>query len=56
MLGFMLGMFADKKKNVLIFVGAAVVFFGALYLVRSQQTIDDVDFMKAMTPHHSIAV
>lgn len=56
MLGFMMSMFSDTRKNILIFIGSAVVFFGALYLVRSQQTIDDVEFMKAMTPHHSIAV
>jgi hypothetical protein len=56
MLSFMLGMYSDTKKNVLIYVVSAVVFFGALYLVRSQQTIGDVAYMKAMIPHHSIAV
>ena len=56
MLSFMLGMYSDRKKNILIYVGAVVVFLGALHLVRSQQTIDDIDFMKAMTPHHSVAI
>jgi uncharacterized protein (DUF305 family) len=28
----------------------------ALYLVRSQATIQQVSYMKAMIPHHSIAV
>ncbi len=56
MLSFMLAMYRDPKKNAAIFVGAAVVFVGALWLVRSQQTIDDVDYMKAMIPHHSIAI
>lgn len=56
MLSFMLGMYSDRRKNVAIYAGAVVVFLGALYLVRSQRTIDDVDFMKAMTPHHSIAI
>jgi uncharacterized protein (DUF305 family) len=56
MLSFMLSMYKDPMKNAAIFVGSAVIFAGALYLVRSQQTVDDVDFMKAMIPHHSIAV
>lgn len=56
MLSFMLGMYKDRKKNAAIFVGSIVVFFGALYLVRSQQTIGDVAYMKAMIPHHSIAI
>jgi uncharacterized protein (DUF305 family) len=56
MLSFMLGMYKDPKKNAAIFVGSVVVFAGALWLVRSQQTIDDVAYMKAMIPHHSIAI
>lgn len=56
MLAFMLGMYRNRKANLAIFVGAALVFVGALTLVRSQQTIDDVAFMKAMIPHHSIAI
>ena len=35
---------------------AIVVFAGSLWLVRSQTTIDDVDYMTAMIPHHSIAI
>ena len=56
MLSFMRGMYKDAKKNAAIFVGSAVVFAAALWLVRSQQTIDDVAYMRAMIPHHSIAV
>ena len=56
MLSFMLGMYADRRKNAAIFAGSAVVFVAALWLVRSQQTIDDVAYMKAMIPHHSIAI
>jgi uncharacterized protein (DUF305 family) len=33
-----------------------VVFALSLWLVRSQVTVDDVDYMKAMIPHHSIAI
>ncbi|HET7275303.1 MAG TPA: DUF305 domain-containing protein [Longimicrobiaceae bacterium] len=56
MLGFMMCMYKDMKKNLLIFAGSALVFGGALWLVRSQQTINDVDYMKAMVPHHSVAI
>ena len=56
MLSFMLGMYRDSKKNAAIFVGSILIFAGALWLVRSQQTIDDVAYMKAMIPHHSIAI
>jgi Domain of unknown function (DUF305) len=56
MLSFMLGMYKDQRKNLAIFGGSVVVFTVALWLVRSQQTIDDVAYMKAMIPHHSIAI
>jgi uncharacterized protein (DUF305 family) len=32
------------------------VFAGALWLVRSQASVDQVSYMKAMIPHHSIAI
>ncbi|MEX0838471.1 MAG: DUF305 domain-containing protein [Parvibaculum sp.] len=56
MLSFMLGMYANARANVAIYIGAVLVFAGALWLVRGQQTVDDVSYMKAMIPHHSIAV
>ena len=56
MLTFMLGMYANAKLNLAIVVGGAAVFAAALYLVRSQDTVDDVAWMKAMIPHHSIAI
>jgi len=56
MLGFMLGMYSNRRVNIGIFVGSAVVFSLALWLVRSQATIEDVSYMKAMIPHHSIAI
>lgn len=56
MLGFMLGMYTDRRLNIAVAVGSAVVFAVALWLVRSQQTVEDVSYMKAMIPHHSIAI
>ena len=56
MLLFMLGMDTDKRKNALILGGAAALFAGSLYLVRSQDTVSDQAWQKAMIPHHSIAI
>jgi len=56
MLGFMLGMYKNARINLAIFAGAAVVFGGSLWLVRSQATVGDVSYMEAMIPHHSIAI
>lgn len=56
MLAFMLGMYSDRKKNIAIFVGAGFAFVLSLWLVRSQETVEDLAWMKAMIPHHSIAI
>ncbi|MEB2399953.1 DUF305 domain-containing protein [Parapusillimonas sp. JC17] len=56
MLAFMLNMHQNRRVNIGIFAGSAVVFVLALWLVRSQTTIEDVSWMKAMIPHHSIAI
>lgn len=56
MLSFMFGMYRNSKLNIAIFAGAAVMFTGSLYMVRSQATVDDEAWMKAMIPHHSIAI
>lgn len=56
MLGFMLSMYKNRLVNIVIFAGAAVVFAGSLWLVRSQATVGDVAYMRAMIPHHSIAI
>ena len=56
MLLFMWGMYKDRTKNFIILGVAAVVFALALWLVRSQTTIDDEEYMAAMIPHHSIAI
>jgi FlaA1/EpsC-like NDP-sugar epimerase len=56
MLAFMWSMYPDRKVNLGILAGSAVVFGVALWLVRSQATVNDVSYMKAMIPHHSIAI
>lgn len=56
MLAFMLGMYSNRGVNIAIFAGSALVFAVSLFLVRSQSTVDDTAWMRAMIPHHSIAI
>ena len=56
MLAFMLGMYTNRSANIAIFLGSVAVFLLSLWLVRSQATVDEVSYMKAMIPHHSIAI
>lgn len=56
MLAFMWDMYKAKRVNIGIVVGSFIVLVVALWLVRSQETVDDVSYMKAMIPHHSIAI
>jgi uncharacterized protein (DUF305 family) len=56
MLSFMIGMYAKPAFNIAIFAASVFIFALALYLVRSQDTVGDVSWMKAMIPHHSIAI
>ena len=54
---FMRKMYQNKQKNIAIIVGSVGLFFAALGLVRTQSPIiGDVLWMKAMIPHHSIAI
>jgi len=56
MLTFMLGMHPNRNANIAIYVGSVVLFAASTWLVRSQATIEDVAYMRAMIPHHSIAI
>jgi len=56
MLSYMLHMYKNKTFNIAIYVGAILLFGVALWLVRSQVTVSDMDYMKGMIPHHSIAI
>lgn len=56
MLAFMSGMYRSRIVNAAIVAGALVVFAVAVWLVRSQATIEDRSYMRAMIPHHSIAI
>lgn len=56
MLLFMLNMYKKKALNLAILGGSVIVIALSLYLVRSQATVEDTSWMKAMIPHHSIAI
>jgi len=56
MLLFMLAMYRNARINAAILAASVVAFAAALWLVRSQETVDDGSYLRAMIPHHSIAI
>ena len=56
MLAFMNNMYKKTKINLLVYGVSVVMFAVGLWGVRSQATVDQVDWMQAMIPHHSIAI
>lgn len=56
MLLFMWSMYRNRSANFAILAASLVVFVMSLWLVRSQETVGDLAYMRAMIPHHSIAV
>lgn len=56
MLAWMLNMYKSARANVAV-VGVSVLLLGGgAFLDRSQITVDDTAFMRAMIPHHSLAI
>ncbi|GAB1405670.1 hypothetical protein MASR1M74_28520 [Lentimicrobium sp.] len=56
MLLYMLNMYKDKNKNIITLIFGILMIGVAIWLVRSQVTVSDVDYMEGMIPHHSIAI
>ncbi len=56
MLLFMLDMYPNRMKNTSIILGSIFLMTISTYLVRQQLPINDIKWMKAMIPHHSIAI
>lgn len=56
MLLFMRKMYTNQRANTAIIAGSVLVFVLSLWLVRSQATVGDISWMRAMIPHHSIAI
>lgn len=56
MLAFMANMYKKTKLNLMIYGLSVIMFAVGIWGVRSQATVNQVDWMKAMIPHHSIAI
>src|SRR3546814_4868670 len=56
MFAYMLGMYSNRHLNIAIFAGSVIVCALSLWLVRSQVTVSGPSYMRAMIPHHSIAI
>ncbi len=53
---FMRDMYKNKQANIALVLGGVGLMVAGLLLVRSQATVGEVAWMKAMIPHHSIAI
>jgi hypothetical protein len=56
MLSFMWSMYKGKGTKIAVLVVAALLSVLLLFVNRSQAVIGDVNFMRSMIPHHSIAI
>jgi hypothetical protein len=56
MLGFMWPMYKGKGAKIAVLVVALLAGAILLFVNRTQAVITDVNFMRSMIPHHSIAI
>ncbi len=56
MLGFMWSMYEGGRTKIAVVALAVLLGALLLYVNRSQALVGDVNFMRAMIPHHSIAI
>ena len=56
MLGFMWSMYRRKALKIGVLAGAILASIALLAINRGQSLVGDVTFMRAMIPHHSIAI
>ena len=56
MIGFMQPMYKNKKTNAVIITLSISVFIAVFVFLRNQTFVGDIQYMKAMIPHHSSAI
>ena len=56
MLLYMLNMYKSRSANIAILTIGIMLIVCSIWLVRSQITVSDTDYMEGMIPHHSIAI
>jgi hypothetical protein len=56
MLGWMLNMYRSTMANLAIVAASILLLAVGTFLDRTQVTVQDVSFMRAMIPHHSLAI
>ena len=52
----MASMFMDKKLNIILYAGFALVLVLSFFAMRDQTLVGDKQFVRAMIPHHSGAI
>ena len=55
-LGVMRGMYADRRKNIIIAAISVVALIAFFLLIRQQVAVTDRQFLRSMIPHHSGAI
>ncbi|RLV57602.1 DUF305 domain-containing protein [Aeromicrobium phragmitis] len=56
MLAWMLNMYKNTTANIAVIAVSLLLLGGGTFLDRSQSTVGDTAFMRAMIPHHSLAI
>ncbi|NUR13280.1 MAG: DUF305 domain-containing protein [Bradyrhizobium sp.] len=57
MMPLMMGsMYPDRKLNMLIYIGGAILFVLAFIGIRGQLLVGNEQFLRSMIPHHSGAI
>jgi hypothetical protein len=49
-------MYPDRRRNLVVYIGSALLFILAFAAVRDQTLVDDKEFIRSMIPHHSGAI